>query len=232
VLLVTLGAVLGVIGLRAADSDADPASELPVISIAAAEVRLEASRKHTNTSTADEPTQGFALIEALQRELVRVGCYDAGVTGDWTPATRRAMNRLLDRANARLPTELPDAVLLEFARSQSDAVCPPPTAPIEASVTPPLGAIEHIPAATDSVLPILPTRLEATASAGDVSAAGSEGSTVRQRVARAQHGRKRRVGRRHRTAVYARARYLRPMRYARSSRPYRARGLAALIFRF
>ncbi len=63
------------------------------------------------------------LASDLQRELKRVGCYEGEITGAWNGSTRRAMAAFMDRANATLPTDNPDYVLLALVQSHHDVVC-------------------------------------------------------------------------------------------------------------
>ena len=63
------------------------------------------------------------LAQHLQRELVRVGCYEGEVNGAWTPATRRAMKAFTDRVNATLPTDEPDFILLSLVQAAQGKVC-------------------------------------------------------------------------------------------------------------
>lgn len=75
------------------------------------------------TSTPDDPETRYMLTRDLQRELKRVGCYGGEITGAWSPSTRRAMAAFINRANATLPTDEPDLVLLALVQSHSDMVC-------------------------------------------------------------------------------------------------------------
>jgi hypothetical protein len=78
-------------------------------------------------SNADVPaTDPVTLVRELQRELHRVGCYSAQVTGLWTPSTRRAMQEFMGRANASLPVDKPDEVLLALVRSFPGKACGAP----------------------------------------------------------------------------------------------------------
>ena len=63
------------------------------------------------------------LAQALQRELKRVGCYSGDANGEWTPATRQAMNAFLQRLNASLPTAEPDFILLTLVQGQTTIAC-------------------------------------------------------------------------------------------------------------
>jgi len=69
------------------------------------------------------PDDKIALIQDLQRNLQRLGCYDGTVNGVWTPATRDAMRAFIERVNARLPTDQPDEFLLNLAASHERKAC-------------------------------------------------------------------------------------------------------------
>jgi hypothetical protein len=75
------------------------------------------------SSKGNDPETRFELARDLQRELQRAGCYYGEITGVWSPATRRAMATFLDRANATLPVNEPDYVLLALIRGHNDIVC-------------------------------------------------------------------------------------------------------------
>jgi hypothetical protein len=79
--------------------------------------------------TAAIPADREGMARELQRELRRVGCYDAEINGQWTPATRRAMKAFIDRVNAALPVGEPDPVLLVMVRGHEDHVCGRPCPP-------------------------------------------------------------------------------------------------------
>jgi peptidoglycan hydrolase-like protein with peptidoglycan-binding domain len=64
-----------------------------------------------------------ALARELQKELRRVGCYEGEISGIWSPSTRRAMSAFIERMNARLPIEEPDAVLFAMVKGQHETVC-------------------------------------------------------------------------------------------------------------
>jgi hypothetical protein len=63
------------------------------------------------------------LTRDLQRALRRAHCYDGPVNGRWTPATKGAMSAFTARANAKLPVDTPDIVLLALLESDQDARC-------------------------------------------------------------------------------------------------------------
>jgi hypothetical protein len=74
-------------------------------------------------AVAGVPLDRPALARQIQRQLKRIGCYSGHVTGAWTPSVRQAMTTLMDRANASLPIDQPDPVLLAMVESQSAAAC-------------------------------------------------------------------------------------------------------------
>jgi hypothetical protein len=70
-----------------------------------------------------DPATRAHLAEDLQRELQRVGCYQGEITGSWNAATRHAMSAFMDRANAVLPFNQPDYVLLALVQSHREVTC-------------------------------------------------------------------------------------------------------------
>ncbi|HVJ79248.1 MAG TPA: peptidoglycan-binding domain-containing protein [Hyphomicrobium sp.] len=70
----------------------------------------------------DAPTR-YELARDLQRGLKRAGCYGGAITGVWSPSTKRAMSAFLERANATLPIEAPDFILLSLVQSHNEIVC-------------------------------------------------------------------------------------------------------------
>jgi hypothetical protein len=58
------------------------------------------------------PSDRPYLVRELQRELKQVGCYLRDINGIWTTSTRDAMKAFIERVNARLPVDEPDAILL------------------------------------------------------------------------------------------------------------------------
>ena len=69
------------------------------------------------------PNAGISLVREAQKELQRVGCYEGELSGVWTPQSKSAARKFIDRMNARLPIEAPDDVLLALLRSQTGLVC-------------------------------------------------------------------------------------------------------------
>jgi hypothetical protein len=64
-----------------------------------------------------------ALIRELQKELIRVGCYDGEISGVWTTSSRRAMRDFTDRVNAKLPIDEPDQILLSLVQGHRQKAC-------------------------------------------------------------------------------------------------------------
>jgi hypothetical protein len=75
------------------------------------------------SSARGDPETRAELASDLQRELQRVGCYRGEITGTWNLATRRAMAAFMDRANATLPMNDPDYVLLALVQSHKEIAC-------------------------------------------------------------------------------------------------------------
>jgi hypothetical protein len=64
-----------------------------------------------------------ALVRELQKELIRVGCYDGEISGAWTTPSRRAMRDFTDRVNAKLPIDEPDHILLSLVQGHRQKAC-------------------------------------------------------------------------------------------------------------
>ena len=69
------------------------------------------------------PLDGAALTREIQRHLKRIGCYRGDVTGVWSPSVRQAMRAFTERANATLPVDEPDPVLLAMVQSHAPGAC-------------------------------------------------------------------------------------------------------------
>jgi hypothetical protein len=69
------------------------------------------------------PLDGAALTREIQRHLKRIGCYRGDVTGVWSPSVRQAMRAFTQRANATLPVDEPDPVLLAMVQSHAPGAC-------------------------------------------------------------------------------------------------------------
>jgi peptidoglycan hydrolase-like protein with peptidoglycan-binding domain len=70
-----------------------------------------------------DPDDKAALTRELQRELRRVGCYGGEINGVWTTSSRLAMKTFVERANAALPIDNPDPVLLSLVQGYRDRAC-------------------------------------------------------------------------------------------------------------
>ena len=84
------------------------------------------AKSHANplpAAVAGTPVAGPELVSDLQTELKRVGCYDGPIDGIWTPQTRQAMITLVQRSNARLPTDKADHVLLALVKNHTGSAC-------------------------------------------------------------------------------------------------------------
>jgi hypothetical protein len=75
------------------------------------------------SSRSGPPLDGPALAREIQRHLKRVGCYDGDIDGTWSPVVRRSMKAFTDRANATLPVDHPDVVLLALVQNYPDRAC-------------------------------------------------------------------------------------------------------------
>lgn len=65
------------------------------------------------------------LVRQLQTELLRLGCYEGAINGQWSAETREAMHVLGERVRVLRPVETPDYIMLALARSQESHVCVP-----------------------------------------------------------------------------------------------------------
>jgi hypothetical protein len=63
------------------------------------------------------------LVQQIQTELLRLGCYAGAADGRWTPETQQAMHVLGERVRVLRPVETPDYIMLALARSQASHVC-------------------------------------------------------------------------------------------------------------
>ncbi len=76
-----------------------------------------------------QPTQGqdtnVRLVQQIQTELLRLGCYAGAVDGRWSPETQQAMQALGERVRVLRPVDTPDYIMLALARSQASLACTP-----------------------------------------------------------------------------------------------------------
>jgi hypothetical protein len=103
---------------RDAPSNGEERAAAPEVAVVAPRFAL-GSRQAISSLPADRSQ----VVRDLQRELRRVGCYDGELHGVWTPASRGAMKAFLDRANAALPADEPDQILLSLVQAARDRVC-------------------------------------------------------------------------------------------------------------
>ena len=100
--------------LRAAEPSPDP---VPVV------VTIAEGRAGPAVPQRSVPKDRVTMSRQLQTELRRVGCYDGDVNGVWTRESRQAMSAFIDRANATLPVDEPDGILLTLVRTYDGKVC-------------------------------------------------------------------------------------------------------------
>ena len=270
VVLILAGLLLAVIGFHPAPQIADlvsAAAAVPERLMAAtssastpisAVVTLDTSTARAEPAPLPElaSAEQSTLVRELQRELARVGCYDGPINGVWNGATRQAMRALIERVNARLPTEAAQVVHLALVKGQNAYVCGdcPPGEQMTSS-----GQCTRQMSAATSAVAVAPhaslpdparqtTREERSATAqrtrrarpteGRMSvgapvrttAAASEPETARAAPTPGQQRRAERH-RKQLAVAHGRSRYLRPMRVPRyaSRRP---RGFLALLLGF
>ena len=105
-------------------AEPESAADTPVVVTIPQRALLRSQSPPVTSPTAGPPAP-YTVARETQSELHRVGCYDGEISGIWTPGTRSAAQRFVDRVNAKLPVDKPDDVLLALLRSQSGVVCGP-----------------------------------------------------------------------------------------------------------
>jgi hypothetical protein len=70
-----------------------------------------------------DPEARYKLVVDIQQHLKRVGCYWGRANGSWTSSTREAMREFTSHANAALPVEKPDYLLLSLLKGYSGRSC-------------------------------------------------------------------------------------------------------------
>jgi len=88
-----------------------------------AEIATIRPRPPLSVQTVPPPLDGVSLTRALQRELKKIGCYRGDINGVWTSATRQAMKAFTDLANAKLPIDQPNHVLLALVQNDLHLGC-------------------------------------------------------------------------------------------------------------
>jgi hypothetical protein len=85
--------------------------------------KVAAAPKPVTTPSPGQPAP--TLVQQIQTELHRLGCYNGAIDGQWSPATQRAMQTLGERVSVLRPVDTPDFIMLALARDQSGTVCSP-----------------------------------------------------------------------------------------------------------
>lgn len=70
-----------------------------------------------------DPESRYKLVVDIQQHLKRVGCYWGRANGSWTSSTREAMREFATHANAALPVEKPDYLLLSLLKGYNGRSC-------------------------------------------------------------------------------------------------------------
>jgi peptidoglycan hydrolase-like protein with peptidoglycan-binding domain len=81
--------------------------------------------RHVASAPAPRGEPTVVLVQQIQAELNRLGCYAGTIDGQWSDATQRAMQTLGERVSVLRPVDTPDYIMLALARSQTSAVCTP-----------------------------------------------------------------------------------------------------------
>jgi hypothetical protein len=192
VLIVCLVAAGTIVGL--AHYTAEPSDERTAVFVVPQRTEPPLRPSAPPPAVVDIPTDKVSLTRALQRELKRVGCYSGEITGVWTTSSRMAMKSFVDRANAALPIDNPDAVLLSLVRNHQGQACAtdcPPGQAASGGACPPPAPPATLARATDD--PALagtkdgpPAALPATAAAGLAAAAVARPADERRPVTEAR----------------------------------------------
>lgn len=94
------------------------------------------------------PDSRYKLVVDIQQQLKRVGCYWGRANGAWNNSTREAMREFTTRANAALPVEKPDYLLLTLLKSHDGRSCGAPETTVAAAATPQAEVLPWKPAQT------------------------------------------------------------------------------------
>ncbi|KAB2940552.1 MAG: hypothetical protein K8F92_11870 [Hyphomicrobium sp.] len=97
-----------------------------------------------------DPESRYKLVVDIQQQLKRVGCYWGRANGAWNANTREAMRDFTTRANAALPVDKPDYLLLTLLKSHTGRSCGANEPTVAAQ---PRGKGEDAVAAAPEVLP-------------------------------------------------------------------------------
>jgi hypothetical protein len=74
---------------------------------------------------APSPDATGLLIQQIQSELLRLGCYSGPIDGRWSAEAQQAMLSLGERLRVLRPVDQPDYIMLALARGQASHVCAP-----------------------------------------------------------------------------------------------------------
>ena len=64
------------------------------------------------------------LVIALQTELARMNCYNAGIDGSWGPGSRGAVGRYFEQIDGAAPSQDPDVAIFRQIMLRDDVTCP------------------------------------------------------------------------------------------------------------
>ncbi len=64
------------------------------------------------------------LVIALQTELARMNCYNAGIDGSWGPGSRGAVGRYFEQIDSAAPSQDPDIAIFRQIMLRDDVTCP------------------------------------------------------------------------------------------------------------
>jgi hypothetical protein len=99
--------------------DPAPAAQTPVVAAVSPPARSDPP-----TPTAPAGPAPGEVIWMLQTELKRVGCYDGPISGDWSPASRRALDAFNRNAGTKLDAKTASLDSLGAVRDLQKRVCP------------------------------------------------------------------------------------------------------------
>ena len=84
---------------------------------------MPAAAEPTGALEPTDPSARHRLIVDIQQHLKRAGCYWGRANGAWTASTREAMQNFTERANAALPVDQPDYLLLNLLKAYDGRAC-------------------------------------------------------------------------------------------------------------
>ena len=96
-----------------------PATQTPVVAAVSPPARSDPA-----TPTAPAGPAPGEVIWMLQTELKRVGCYDGPISGDWSSASRRALDAFNRNAGTKLDAKTASLDSLGAVRDLQKRVCP------------------------------------------------------------------------------------------------------------